>query len=211
MNRFFQKIDGLIEKIPAHIKDIIQKGAIATGAIGALFSITLAVIQGIKDADRGGFQIVEKSDDLFYLNRLKEENSKKVELIEDIDHDIMSLIEKNIEGMNNYRPLARDTLDHLIGEKDDLLLNKNKLREQNTVPSFINDELVLPKIDLNQKNKTPDDMKFPSTSSEKNFLKDDPYPLDPGKNNTDQGARKHLPGTPHKKEKKSIGSLDFLD
>ena len=165
MGQIFQKIDRLIEKIPNHIKDIIQKAAIALAAIIAMVSITLAVLRGIQDADPGGFQLIENSDDLFYLEKLKDKNSKKVKLIEDIDRDVDSLTQKDFANRNIYRPLARETLGHLIGEKEALLYKKNELRNEKEALPFIQDRPAAPgnaSPQENQKNKRSDGLALPS-------------------------------------------------
>ena len=139
MNKILKKIDDFIDQIPEDIKDLIQKGAIALGAILALVGILSAVIRGIKDAEPGGFQLVEDSNDLFYLEKLREENEKRLKLIEDVEYDISVLTENELQNKKLYQPMGRDTLDHLRGEKEELLLPKNELRAQRPVPGLLTD------------------------------------------------------------------------
>ena len=175
MDQIFQKIDQLIEKIPGHIKDIIQKAAIALAAIITLVSVTLAAVKGIQDADPGGFQLIKNSDDVFYLKMLKDKNSRRVQLIEDIDSDIDSLTQKDLANKNIYKSLARETLDHLIGEQERLLSAPNELRNSKEVLPFIKDRTISPGnvSAQEQKNKRSDGLTFPSVFTEKNFLRDD--------------------------------------
>ncbi len=140
MNQFFKKIDYFIDQISADVKDLIQKAAIALGAILALVGILSAIIQGVQDAKPGGFQVAGESNDLFYLGQIREENSKRLTLIEDVEFDIESLTGNQLKNENFHRPISRDTIDHLKGESDDFISPANELRSQRNVPGLINEE-----------------------------------------------------------------------
>ena len=143
MNEIFKKIDDFIDQIPEDIKDLIQKAAIALGAILALAGILSAIIRGIKDAEPAGFQLVEDSNDLFYLEQLREENEKKRRLIEDVEYDISVLTENKLQNKKLYQPMAQGTLDHLRGErseKEEFLLPENELRTRRAAPGFLTEE-----------------------------------------------------------------------
>ena len=142
MNQLFKKIDELIEKIPLDIRDIIQKMSIAIVALIGLIGVISAIIQGTKDAKPSGFQIVEESNDLFYLDQLKQENRKRIHLIEDVEHDIESLTEKNLKYKKLYKRMGRDTLDHLRGEKDELMVPEyqDSMRSKRMVPGLLDNE-----------------------------------------------------------------------
>ena len=138
MRYFFKKIDDFINHMSADLKDLIQKAAIAVGAILALAGVLSAIIQGIQDAKPAGFQIAEESNDLFYLDQIREETSKRLKLIEDVEFDIESLTGNRLKNENFHRSISRDTIDHLRGESDDLISPKNELRNQRHVPGLIN-------------------------------------------------------------------------
>ena len=142
MNKFFKKIDELIEKIPFEIRDIIQKMSIAFASLITLIGVATAIIQGTKDAKPSGFQVVEESNDLFYMDQLKQENRKNIYLIEDVEHDIKSLTEKSLNNRKLYKRIGRDTLDHLRGERDELIppVYQDEIRSKRMVPGLLDNE-----------------------------------------------------------------------
>ncbi len=135
MNKWLKQIDRLIEKIPFYIKSLIQKMAIAIFALGCLVAVIMGIVKGIEDAKVSGFQSVEKSDDLFYLEKLREENKKQRKLVEDIEYDSFSETEKKLL----YRKPKQNIKGHLQGEKDSFLLPDDPLRTKNEFP-IINEE-----------------------------------------------------------------------
>gem|GEM_PF-2933608 len=120
MGKYLQIVDNLIDKIPGHIQDLIKKGFYAIVAMAALFAILIAIRKGMADAPPPGLQLSKTARDLYYLEELREENAKREQLIEDIETTFSEEFEeeKDITGFVN---LGRDTLGHLVGEKDEML------------------------------------------------------------------------------------------
>ncbi|RME89501.1 MAG: hypothetical protein D6767_08385 [Candidatus Hydrogenedentota bacterium] len=119
MDKWLKKVDDLIEKIPAHIRDIIQKAALALLALIALVAIVTAIAKGIQNAEPAGEKLIQKTDDLFYLEKLKKENEKKLNLIEDIPVEPETGI---LSPSVNVPKLTPDTSNRLIGEENKIQL-----------------------------------------------------------------------------------------
>jgi len=80
-------IDRLIEKIPPHIRDIIQKASLAFAALIALLVVIAGINKGLRDAKPKGFQAIQSNRDIFYLQEMREEYAKKRKLVEDVEVD----------------------------------------------------------------------------------------------------------------------------
>ncbi len=141
MNTLFKRIDELLDRIPEDLRDLIQKAMIALGAIIALFGILSGIIRGIRDAEPAGFQVAKDSNNLFYLDRVKEDNKSKNRLVEDIEYDIDLLMKSKLENKKLYRSMSRNTLDHLKGERDEFIVSENKLRTKSNVPNLLDGEV----------------------------------------------------------------------
>ena len=130
MNKILAKIDSLIDKIPIHIRDLIQKGFYSIVALAALIAIIVGIKKGMDNAKPGGIQLFGKNKDMFYIQRLREENSKKNKLIEDIDvYD--DLFESRDERLHpTFHRLGRDTDDRLIGEREEFIKNDPLRKKQ---------------------------------------------------------------------------------
>lgn len=129
MKKWIQIIDDLIEKIPSHIRDIIQKASVALFALIVLVAVSIAVLRGLSDAKPGGMQIAEDTQDLFYLERLREQNREKAKLLEDIPIDPSSFpSQQNKEESFVYFGLDRS--QNLMGESEDFLNNSQTLRKK---------------------------------------------------------------------------------
>jgi len=121
MNKILEFIDKMIEKIPVHIRDIIQKGFLALGALALLIAMIYGVRRGLEDAIPGGAKIHETTEDLFYTEKLRQENMKKQQLIEDIEleRDEFQRMDNRIDP--DYTQMGRDVTDRMMGEKGELL------------------------------------------------------------------------------------------
>ena len=85
LNRFLKKADELIEKIPLHIRDLLQKISLALAALLAIIGIFLGYKYGTEAASPGGEQLAGKTRDLFADELLKEERAEATQFIEDIE------------------------------------------------------------------------------------------------------------------------------
>jgi hypothetical protein len=163
MNKILAKIDGLIEKIPIHLRDLIQKGFISIVALAALIAIVVGIKRGIDNATPGGVQLFGKNKDIFYIQRLREDNAKKNKLIEDIDV-YEDLFESRDERLHpTFRRLGRDTDDRIIGEREEFI-SKDPLRKKN------HDMLIEENDKFNEEYSAPDSLK----DSVKNHLNTKP-------------------------------------
>lgn len=133
-------VDGLIDKIPPHLRDIIQKASIALGALLALFLVFWSVSKGSKDAIPSGLQIAGSNKDLFYLKELREENEKRRQLVEDVETDINQFPSRAGASYEPaYKPMGKDLLDHLAGEKDEMIQPEHALRPREKAPGYATD------------------------------------------------------------------------
>lgn len=139
----------LIEKIPAHIRDIIQKGSLAALAFLGLVAIIVGIQMGFSDAKPSGMQLAGSDRDLFYMEQLRIENRKKLKLIEDIEVDPM-IFPSNRDA--NFNQLGKDTYGHFIGEKDSFNLNNNedKIRMNTKSPGLLDDEVKFDRYGRNK-------------------------------------------------------------
>lgn len=138
MNSIFKKFDALIEKIPPHIRDIIQKASMAMVALAALIAILMGITKGINEAKPSGFKLAKDTQELFYLEKLRNENRNKIRLKEDFDYEFDQM--NNPAKMNEqYQKLSEDKLDHLPGESDDVLKKENPLKEKYSEREYLTD------------------------------------------------------------------------
>ena len=85
LNELLKKADQLIEKIPLHIRDLLQKISLALAALLAMIGIFLGYKYGTEAASPGGEQLAGKTRDLFADELLKEERAEATQFIEDIE------------------------------------------------------------------------------------------------------------------------------
>ena len=85
VNQFLKKADELIEKIPLHIRDLLQKISLALAALLAIIGIFLGYKYGTEAASPGGEQLAGKTRDLFADELLKEERAEATQFIEDVE------------------------------------------------------------------------------------------------------------------------------
>ena len=85
LNQFLKKTDELIEKIPLHIRDLLQKISLALAALLAIIGIFLGYQYGTEAASPGGEQLAGKTRDLFADELLKEERAEATQFIEDVE------------------------------------------------------------------------------------------------------------------------------
>ena len=139
MNKFLAIFDKLIDKIPVHIQDIIQKGFIAIGALALLIAMIYGIQRGFEDAIPGGAKIHETTQDLFYTEQLREENMKNTPLIEDVELD-----RRDFQGTDeridpDFTQMGRDVSDRMMGEKDEMLKKETPFESTNEIPYLDSD------------------------------------------------------------------------
>lgn len=138
-------IDRLIEKIPPHIRDIIQKASLAFAALIALLVVIAGINKGLRDAKPKGFQAIQSNRDIFYLQEMREEYAKKRKLVEDVEVDPLEFPSRQAPKEDTkFVPMGRDTINHLMGEKDDLLKHDDSLRPREKSPGYLGDSLPIP-------------------------------------------------------------------
>lgn len=133
MNKWLNKIDELLEKIPVHIRDIIQKISFAVAALLLLVGVAIGITQGVNDAVPAGVPLAESNKDLFYLDELRKENAEKTALIEDVEVDPLEFKSNRGQGSPEFESMAKDTMNHLIGEKknQEMVMPEHQLRKRN--------------------------------------------------------------------------------
>lgn len=140
-------IDRLIEKIPPHIRDIILKASLAFGALIALFVIIAGINKGLSDAKPAGFKLIENNRDLFYLQEMREEYAKKRKLVEDIEVDPLQFPSRQkAADETEFKPMGRDTMGHLRGEKNEMLQHDDLLRPKDKSPGYLGDSYQIPRL-----------------------------------------------------------------
>ncbi|GEM_PF-2567381 len=141
MDFVFKKIDGLLKKIPPHIKDIIQKVAIAMIAFIALIAVVMGITQGANDARPGGFDLAKDIQETFYLQKIRNENRNRIALREDYNYDFdEKLDEAAIDA--RFQKLTEDKMDRIIGEPDDVLQKDNPLAEKADDRHYLSDSAL---------------------------------------------------------------------
>lgn len=145
-------IDRLIERIPPHIRDIIQKASIAFAALIALLVIISGVNKGLREAQPAGYKLVERNRDLFYLQEMREEYAKKRQLVEDVEVDPLQFPSRQQSAdETRFVTMGRDTMGHLMGEKDEMLKSEDPLRPKEKSPGYLGDGYTIPRLTPDKK------------------------------------------------------------
>jgi len=145
-------IDRMIERIPPHIRDIIQKASLAFAALLALIVIIAGVNKGLREAQPAGVRLVERSRDLFYLQEMREEYAKKRKLVEDVEVDPLEFPSRQkAADETKFAPMGRDTMGHLMGEKEDMLKHEDVLRPKEKSPGYLGDSALIPRLTPDKK------------------------------------------------------------
>lgn len=151
-------IDRLIERIPPHIRDIIQKASMAFAALLALLVIIAGINKGLSDAKPKGFRLVERNRDLFYLQEMREEYAKKRKLVEDVEVDPLQFPSRQkAQDETKFAAMGRDTMGHLMGEKEDMLKHEDTMRPKEKSPGYLGDSYQIPRITPDKKGIEDDD------------------------------------------------------
>jgi hypothetical protein len=145
-------IDKLIERIPPHIRDIIQKASIAFAALIALLVIISGINKGLREAQPAGYRLVERNRDLFYLQEMREEYAKKRQLVEDVEVDPMQFPSRQQAADDTrFVTMGRETMGHLMGEKDEMLRSEDALRPKEKSPGYLGDSYTIPRLTPDKK------------------------------------------------------------
>ena len=140
-------IDRLIERIPPHIRDIIQKASLAFAALVALLVIIAGINKGLSDAKPKGFKLVEHNRDLFYLQEMREEYAKKRKLVEDVEVDPLQFPSRQkAQDDTKFAAMGRDTMGHLMGEKEEMLKHEDVMRPKEKSPGYLGDNYQIPRL-----------------------------------------------------------------
>jgi hypothetical protein len=151
-------IDGLIERIPPHIRDIIQKASLAFAALLALIVIVAGVNRGLQQAKPAGYKLVERNRDLFYLQEMREEYAKKRKLVEDVELDPLQFPSRQKSADDTqFAAMGRDTMGHLMGEKDEMLKHEDVMRPKEKSPGYLGDSYQIPRLTPDKKAIEDDD------------------------------------------------------
>lgn len=151
-------IDRLIERIPPHIRDIIQKASLAFAALVALLVIIAGMNKGLRDAKPAGFRLVEKNRDLFYLQEMREEYAKKRRLVEDVEVDPLQFPSRQKAADDTkFAAMGRDTMGHLMGEKEEMLKHEDVMRPKEKSPGYLGDSYQIPRVTPDKKGIEDDD------------------------------------------------------
>lgn len=140
-------LDKLIERIPPHIRDIIQKASIAFAALIALLVIISGINKGLREAKPAGYKLVERNRDLFYLQEMREEYAKKRQLVEDVEVDPLQFPSRQQAADDTqFVNMGRDTMGHLMGEKEEMLKTEDALRPREKSPGYLGDSSAIPRL-----------------------------------------------------------------
>lgn len=151
-------IDRLIERIPPHIRDIIQKASLAFAALVALLVIIAGINKGLSDAKPKGFKLVEHNRDLFYLQEMREEYAKKRKLVEDVEVDPLQFPSRQKAADDTkFAAMGRDTMGHLMGEKEEMLKHEDVMRPKEKSPGYLGDSYQIPRVTPDKKAIEDDD------------------------------------------------------
>jgi hypothetical protein len=151
-------LDKLIERIPPHIRDIIQKASIAFAALIALLVIISGINKGLREAQPAGYRLVERNRDVFYLQEMREEYAKKRQLVEDVEVDPLQFPSRQQAAEDTrFVTMGRDTMGHLMGEKDEMLKSEDALRPREKSPGYLGDSYAIPRLTSDKKTIEDDD------------------------------------------------------
>lgn len=151
-------IDKLIERIPPHIRDIIQKASLAFAALLALLVIISGINKGLRDAKPAGYKLVERNRDLFYLQEMREEYAKKRKLVEDVEVDPLQFPSRQTaQDDTKFVPMGRDTMGHLMGEKEEMLKHEDVMRPKEKAPGYLGDSYQIPRVAPDKRTLEDDD------------------------------------------------------
>ncbi len=224
MDFIFKKIDALLQKIPPHIKDIIQKVAIAMIAFIALLAVVMGISQGTHDAKPGGFDLAKDIQETFYLEKIRNENRSRIALREDYNYDFdEKLDEAAIDA--RFQKLTEDKMDRIIGERDDVLQKENPLAEKADDRHYLSDSaLPLPRMNREEGISTENDLVPMEEKSRGETVSPDrnANPLPPENRNIPPAGRPSVspsslpvpPSTPATEERPSSANgndMPFLD
>ncbi|MCS6972238.1 MAG: hypothetical protein N2Z22_09915 [Turneriella sp.] len=214
-------LDRLIERIPPHIRDLIQKAAIAFAALLALVVIISGVNKGLREAQPVGYKFIESNRDLFYLQEMREEYAKKRKLVEDIEVDPLEFPSRREQKTEpGFTSMGRDTLGHLMGEKDELLKSEDPLRPREKAPGYLGDSFTIPRLTPDKKTIEGDDMLTKEKIGQANTTKLDQQDvfsekIQAAKSETQQNKNPEQPARsekiPEPAPRPSSGKLEFLD
>lgn len=145
-------IDRLIERIPPHIRDIIQKASLAFAALIALLVIISGINKGLREAKPAGYKLVERNRDLFYLQEMREEYAKKRKLVEDVEVDPLQFPSRQqAADETKFAAMGRDTMGHLMGEKEEMLKHEDVMRPKEKSPGYLGDSYTVPRLTPDKK------------------------------------------------------------
>ena len=152
LGNFIPTLDKLIERIPPHIRDIIQKASIAFAALIALLVIISGINKGLRDAKPAGYKLVERNRDLFYLQEMREEYAKKRQLVEDVEVDPLQFPSRQQAADDTrFVTMGRETMGHLMGEKEEMLKSEDALRPKEKSPGYLGDSYTVPRLTPDKK------------------------------------------------------------
>ncbi len=194
--RIIPGIDGMIEKIPPHIRDIIQKASLAFAALCALLAIIAGINKGLADAKPVGFKLVERNRDIFYLQEMREEYAKKRKLVEDVEVDPLDFPSRQqAKDDTSFVPMGRDTMGHLMGEKEEVLKHEDVMRPKEKSPGYLGDSYQIPRIAPDKKAIEDDDAHL---TKEKIGAAQGSAGFTPGRmpSAAETSAKKEAPGAP---------------
>jgi len=209
MNKILQIIDKLISKIPSHLRDLIKKISIAVFALVTLIAVVVAINEGIHDAKPSGASLIKETNDVFYLQKLKEENSKKIKLLEDVEVDVDEFASRrNQVNETKMRYQDNSALDY-YKEDPNLLEKSDSLRNDSSDAILLDDDSDLPKdypgkndkmeskkLDFDKSESTkPED----TNTNDKKVLKKEPLP-EPNQSNIEK-----------KTNERKKSNLEFLE
>lgn len=145
-------LDRAMERIPPHIRDIMQKASIALAALVALLVILSGINKGLRDARPAGYKLVERNRDLFYLQEMREEYAKKRKLVEDVEVDPLQFPSRQQPADDTrFVTMGRDTLGHLMGENEQMLQAKDPMRPREKSPGYLGDSYTVPRLTPDKK------------------------------------------------------------
>lgn len=169
MDKFFKIVANVLDKIPLHIRDLIQKAAMAIAAFLVLLALIYGIRRGLEDAIPGGVQLYETTEELFYIQRLRHENLKREQLIEDVETIMPQTGQLDERIHSDFQQLGRETKNRLMGESPDMLKESTPFDPKN--PARYLDETKEPQPMM------PGLDGSPSGSSSREALQDKTLPL----------------------------------
>lgn len=137
MQKVLAAIDKIIQKIPAHVQDIIKKASLAVFLLFSLLAILKGIAMGADDLGPPGVQLIQRNSDLFINDQLREENRKKIQIIEEV---VLESRDSDDYLPPSYMQMASPKQGKILSTEESIEVGSDFLRRKRSLPLLEPDE-----------------------------------------------------------------------